>query len=204
MKRTLPIFSSLAAGLLLAGLLLYALSGLHLQPASAQGLPADEDPQVFQQLLADQAAQPAAAEAVNALSSVVYLPVQDNGSNGTVIVLYNPTATNQTVNVKGISTSGSIAVQANVLVPKNNKVYVVSDNLAANPPASWANFVLVNFTDFVPYGVVTLPPGIKMDAYVTFNGASDLIDPRLNQGALPLRLSTDPATVFLPSLNTAP
>jgi hypothetical protein len=39
---------------------------------------------------------------------------------------------------------------------------------------------------------------------VLFNPGTGTVDPRLDQGAIPLRFSTDPATLFLPAVQKGP
>ena len=78
----------------------------------------------------------------------------------------------------------------------------VSDSVAAVTIPSWsAPYVIVtNFTDFSRIAEMDLPAGVKADGYVVFNLATGTVDPRADQGAIPLRFSADPATVFLPSV----
>lgn len=51
---------------------------------------------------------------------------------------------------------------------------------------------------------LSLPAGVKVDGYTLFNPGTGVVDPRVDQGALPLRFSTDPATVFLPAVQNNP
>jgi hypothetical protein len=59
---------------------------------------------------------------------------------------------------------------------------------------------VANFTDFYIIAEMDLPAGVKADGYIVFNLATGTVDPKTDQGAIPLRVSTDPATVFLPSV----
>jgi hypothetical protein len=65
--------------------------------------------------------------------------------------------------------------------------------------ASWANYVLANFTTFSAYAKMTVPTGVHADGYVAWDIAG-FYDPLSNTVTLPLRFSTDPATVFLPTV----
>jgi hypothetical protein len=49
-----------------------------------------------------------------------------------------------------------------------------------------------------------LPKGVKAEGYVVFNPGTGVVDPRQDQGAIPLRFSTDPAKVFMPVTSTNP
>jgi len=43
-----------------------------------------------------------------------------------------------------------------------------------------------------------------VEGYTLFNPGTGTVDPHKDQGAIPLRFSTDPASVFLPSVQKAP
>ncbi len=133
-------------------------------------------------------------------TTLVYFSPQDSDANGTVVVLYNSAAVTQTVVVKGYTIGGAAATW-NVNVGPNGLMHLVSDSLVASPPLSWANSVVTNFTDFTTYATLDVPAGVKVDGYVVFNPGTGTVDPRVDQGAIPLRFSTDPLTVFLPAVN---
>lgn len=133
---------------------------------------------------------------------LVYFAAQDNDANGTVIVLYNTTTVTHTVTVTGYSPAGNAFW--NVDVGPNRVMHLVSDSLAAASPPSWANSVVTNFTDFTTYVSVAVPEGIKVDGYIIFNPTTGTVDPRADQGAIVLRLSIDPLTVFMPGVNHSP
>jgi hypothetical protein len=132
----------------------------------------------------------------------IYFVPQDSDGTATVLVLYNTTSLTQTVAIQSFSSTGSTVISTTVEVGPNRLRRAIADGLIANPPPSWADSLLVNFTDFSLYAVMYVPQGIKFDGYVVFNGATSTIDPRTDQGALPLRFSTDPVTVFLPSVQS--
>ena len=133
-------------------------------------------------------------------TTLVYFSTTDSDATATVIILYNTTAVTQTVVVKGYVARGAFATW-NVAVGPNNLVHLVSDSVAASPPPSWANSVVTNFTDFTTYATLDVPSGVKIDGYVVFNPGTGTVDPRVDQGAIPLRFSTDPYTVMLPAVN---
>jgi hypothetical protein len=57
----------------------------------------------------------------------------------------------------------------------------------------------VNFTTFSAYAKMTLPAGVKADGYVAWD-LTGTYDPLTSTQTLPLRFSTDPASVFLPAV----
>lgn len=77
---------------------------------------------------------------------------------------------------------------------------LASDSIASAPPPSWATPapIITNFTDFTYFASLSLPNGVKAEGYTLFNPGTGVVDPRADQGAIPLRFSTDPATLFLP------
>ncbi len=136
-------------------------------------------------------------------ATLVYFAPQDNDANATVVVLYNTTAVTHTVNVKGFSSGGGVGVNVNVDVGPGGLVHVVSDSIL-NAPPSWTNSVIANFTDFTTYASLAVPQGIKVDGYIIFNPGTGTIDPRSDQGAIPLRFSADPLTIFMPAVQRSP
>jgi hypothetical protein len=73
--------------------------------------------------------------------------------------------------------------------------------VAASPPPSFANSIVTNFTDFTTYATLEVPQGVKVDGYLVFNPGTGTVDPRLDQGAIPLRFSIDPYAVMLPAVS---
>jgi hypothetical protein len=94
----------------------------------------------------------------------------------------------------------------NINIVANSFLRLASDSIAAAPPPSWATPapVITNFTDFTYLASLSLPKGVKVEGYVIFNPGTGIVDPRKDQGAIPLRFSTDPATLFLPSMQKNP
>ncbi len=149
--------------------------------------------------------QPAAPAAPNAgPTTMVYFAPQDNDANATVLILYNTDTATRTVSISGYNESGALAGSWNINVGPKRLVHAVSDSVAASPPPSWANAVVVNFTDFVFFASMAVPQGVKVDGYVIFNPGTGTVDPRADQGAIPLHFSTDPLNVFLPTVNRSP
>ena len=144
-------------------------------------------------------AVPIASESANTEPTTqVYFAPQDNNFNATVVSLYNTTSVTHTVTVIGFRSNAAYSVYLNVDVGPSNLVHLVSDSLA-DPPPSWDGSVTTNFTDHTTYASLAVPQGIKFDGYIVFNPGG-LIDPNDDQGAIPLRFSTDPLTVLLPAV----
>jgi hypothetical protein len=135
---------------------------------------------------------------------MVYFVPQDNDANATVLLLYNTDTVTRTVTISGYNESGALGGSLNINVGPKRLVRAVSDSVAASPPPSWATVALVNFTDFTFLASMAVPQGVKVDGYVIFNPGTGTVDPRANQGAIPLRFSTDPLNEFLPTVNRSP
>jgi hypothetical protein len=138
--------------------------------------------------------------------TLLYFTPTDNDATATVMFLYNTNTVTNTVVLRGYSYNGVLAYSLNISVNPASILRLSSDSIAAAPPPSWATPapVITNFTDFVYIASLALPKGVKVEGYTVFNAGTGTVDPRLDQGAIPLRFSTDPATIFLPSIQTGP
>ena len=138
--------------------------------------------------------------------TLVYFVPTDNDATATVLYLYNTDSVDHTVALRGFNYDGAIVYAQNITVPASSFRRLVSDSVAAAPPPSWATPapITTNFTDFVYFASLSLPRGVKAEGYVLFNPGTGTIDPRQDQGAIPLRFSTDPSTVFLPTVQRNP
>ncbi len=134
--------------------------------------------------------------------TLVYFVTADSDATATVLYLYNTDAVAHTVALRGYSYNGVLGYSLNINVAASSFVRLSSDSIAAAPPPSWATPapIITNFTDFTFFGSLSLPKGVKVDGYVLFNPGTGTVDPRLDQGAMPLRFSTDPAALFLPAV----
>lgn len=158
------------------------------------------------------------AALVNAAASIDTLPTPvpgntqlyfvptDNDATATVLYLYNTEPLTQTVPVRGFSYNGVLVYSLNITIAPTSFLRLASDSIAAAPPPSWATPapVITNFTDFTYYAMLSLPKGVKAEGYALFNPGTGVVDPRKDQGAIPLRFSTDPASLFLPEVKTNP
>jgi hypothetical protein len=134
--------------------------------------------------------------------TLVYFTTTDSDATATVLVLYNTDSVTHTVALRGYSYNGVLGYSLNIAVPATSLVRLSSDSIVAAPPPSWATPppIITNFTDFTYFGSLSLPKGVRVEGYALFNPGTGTVDPRLDQGAIPLRFSTDPATVFMPTV----
>jgi len=147
-------------------------------------------------------------QAVNVLptpvpgSTLLYFIPTDNDATATVLYLYNTDNVAHVVPLRGFSYNGVLVYSLNINIGANSFLRMASDSIASAPPPSWATPapVITNFTDFTYFASLDLPKGVKVEGYTVFNPGTGVVDPRGNQGAIPLRFSTDPASVFLPAV----
>ena len=134
--------------------------------------------------------------------TLVYFVPTDNDASATVLYLTNTEPMTSTVALRGFNYDGAMVYAQNISVKPTSFLRLISDSVAAAPPPSWATPapITTNFTDFVYFASLSLPKGMKVEGYVLFNPGTSTINPRQDQGAIPLRFSTDPATVFLPTI----
>lgn len=152
------------------------------------------------------------AAAIDALPTPVpgntqlYFVPTDNDATATVLYLYNTEPLTQTVPLRGFSYNGVLVYSLNITIGPTSFLRLASDSIASAPPPSWATPapVITNFTDFTYYAMLSLPKGVKAEGYALFNPGTGVVDPRADQGAVPLRFSTDPASLFLPDVQTNP
>lgn len=176
------------------------------QPGSASQLPAagggtDSNPIGTPEVVIPEMYRPAQASAASATAgsvATVYFTPQDENTSTTVLFLYNTNPTTATVGLQSYYINGSLTISTSVAVPPLGLTRICADSVST-VSASWANVVLVNFTTFSAYAKMTLPAGVKADGYVAWD-LTGTYDPLTNTQTLPLRFSTDPASVFLPSL----
>jgi hypothetical protein len=134
--------------------------------------------------------------------TLVYFVPTDNDATATVLYLYNTDTVMHIVALRGFNYDGAMVYAQNITVGASSFLRLVSDSVAASPPPSWATPapITTNFTDFTYFASLSLPPGVKVEGYTLLNPGTGTVNPRLDQGATPLRFSTDPNTVFLPSV----
>lgn len=141
-----------------------------------------------------------AAEATAASSgtTTVYFTPQDENTSTTILFLYNTSNVAANVNLKAFRLDGSEHISTAILVPARSLVRIAGDDVETTS-ASWQDVAVVNFTTFSAYATMQLPAGVKAEGYVVWNGGNTY-DPLQSVPTLPLRFSSDPLTVFIPSL----
>ncbi len=230
MKKTGIMFASLTAGVLLTFLFLWtgALARSAAEPAgsgqlaiaTATGPASDEglqgeSPWVVtgsDELPPAEFVAAAAVDSPQALpteipgETLVYFVPTDSDATATVVFLYNTDAVTHSVALRGYSYNGVLGYSLSISVGPGSLMRLASDSIAAAPPPSWATPapIITNFTDFTYLASLSLPAGVKAEGYTVFNPGTGTVDPRADQGAVPLRFSTDPATVFLPAVQNNP
>jgi hypothetical protein len=138
--------------------------------------------------------------------SLVFFVPTDNDATATVLYLYNTDSVAHIVALRGFSYNGVLVYSLNINVGAGSFLRLASDSIASAPPPSWATPapIITNFTDFTYLASLSLPKGVKAEGYVVFNPGTGVVDPRQDQGAIPLRFSTDPAKVFIPVTSNNP
>ena len=138
--------------------------------------------------------------------SLVYFVPTDSDATATVLYLYNTDSSTHVVALRGFSYNGILVFSLNITIEPNSFLRLSSDSIASAPPPSWATPapIITNFTDFTYLASLSLPKGVKVEGYVLFNPGTGVVDPRKDQGAIPLRFSTDPTTLFLPTIQNNP
>lgn len=200
MRRKLFVFL-LATLLPLVAVFLILNSGVTAQDDTPQqALSDDEGANVVNEVVIPEKFQPDLAAVEGGRLSEVYFSPQDSNETNTVLFLYNTTQTVANVDIEGYGFTGMTTLSATVGIPAAGAVRISADTLVdtPEPPPSWLNNVVyVNFADDTAYAMLALPRGVHAEGWVVWNGMSTY-DPRADVERLPLRFSTDPATVFLP------
>ena len=195
--------------LIVLGIALFALGSLVLAP-KAQGQPlaapptltdSDSNPARMPDVTLPDQYRPTArdlAAAAATSGTTVYFTPQDENTSTTLLFLYNTNATTSTVGLQTFYVNGSLTISTTIAVPPLGLVRICADSVSTIS-ASWANTILINLTTFSAYAKMTVPTGVKADGFVAWN-SSGVYDPLVVSQTLPLRFSTDPATVFLPTM----
>lgn len=128
----------------------------------------------------------------------IYFAPQDENTSTTVLFLYSTVDVTKTVSIQTFRLDGSIYISETVAVPPYHLVRIAADTVST-VAGSWQDAVLLNFTTSSAYARILVPAGVKLEGYVAWNGGGTY-DPLAEVPTLPLRFSTDPATVFLPAV----
>src|SRR5439155_84900 len=171
-------------------------------PATPSSAGSDSNPTGAPEVIIPPAYQPSLPNAPDAASTAVttvYFTPQDENTSTTELFLYNTNATTATVGLQTFSINGSLTISTSLSIPPQGLVRVSADSVNT-VSASWQNDVLVNFTTFSAYAKMTVPHGVMYDGYVAWN-TTGVYDPLVADQTLPLRFSTEPSTLFLPSIH---
>ena len=127
-------------------------------------------------------------------NTTVFFVPSDSDATATVLYLYNTGQNNQTVFLRGFSYDGVLVYSLNININGESFIRLASDSIAAAPPPSWATPapIITNFTDFTYFASLELPPGVKVEGYTLFNPGTGVVDPRADQGAIPLTFNSNP------------
>jgi hypothetical protein len=166
---------------------------------AAQG--SDSNPVGTPEVVIPEQYQPRAVAAPQAATpaSTVYFTPQDENTSTTILFLYNTNTLTETVGLQTFYINGSLTISTTVAVPPKGLVRISADTVTT-VSASWASYVLINFTTFSAYAKMTVPTGVKADGYVAWD-TTGIYDPLTALQTLPLRFSADPPSVFLPVLS---
>jgi hypothetical protein len=134
--------------------------------------------------------------------TLVYFFTSDSDATGTVIFLLNTDSVARTVALRGYNFNGLLGYSLNINLPATSMRRLASDSIVAGAPPSWTgpaagnasgvDPIITNFTDFIYFASLSLPPGVVVDGYTIFNPGTGVVDPRLDQGAIPLRFMKPP------------
>lgn len=134
-------------------------------------------------------------------TTIVWFTPQDENTSTTVIFLYNTGDTTGTVTVETFELDGAQQIATDVLVPAHSLVRICADEVSTTS-VTWQDVLWINFRTYSTYGRLTLPSGIKAEAYVVWNNG-DTYDPMQVAPTLPIRFSVDPSGVYLPTMPKA-
>ena len=173
-------------------------------PSDAQGAAGDDE--IPPASLFSGAQSPGILATPVAGQTLLYFIPTDNDATATILYLYNTDSVAHIVALRGYSYNGVLVYSLNINVGAYSFLRLASDSIASAPPPSWATPapIITNFTDFTYIASVDLPRGMKVEGYTIYNPGTGVVDPRTDQGATPLRFSTDPSTVFLPTILNNP
>jgi len=130
--------------------------------------------------------------------TLVWFFPTDNDATATVMYLLNTDSVAHTVALRGYSHNGVLAYSLDIALPATSMRRLASDSIATAPPPSWDTSaggpapIITNFTDFTYFASLSLPQGVLVDGYAIFNPGTGVVDPRADQGAIPLRFMASP------------
>lgn len=147
---------------------------------------------------------PRGVAAATATKVIYYSPLDSNNHN-TLLFFHNTNTVTATIDLDFRTDTGAVCGGGVVFdIPPGNSARVSADSLDAGRPASWANTVIYNMFDTCEIGLISMPSaGVSVSGYVAWT-ATDTYNPRELNPHASIRFSTDPYSIFLPSLEAAP
>ncbi|MGC8874142.1 MAG: hypothetical protein ACP5SI_06805 [Chloroflexia bacterium] len=133
---------------------------------------------------------------IQAGTTILWFTPQDEDTSTTVIFLYNTSDLISTATIETFMLDGSPIVDTDVLVPAHGLVRICADAVST-VSATWQDAVWINFTTYSTYGRLTLPAGVRAEAYVVWNGGTSY-DPLQIAPTLPIRFSVGSGGAYLP------
>jgi hypothetical protein len=129
--------------------------------------------------------------------TLAYFFPSDNDATATVMFLLNTDSVDHIVALRGYNFNGALVYSLNITLPAASMRRLISDSLVASPPPSWVgpaggnpngvDPIITNFTDSTYFASLSLPKGVGVSGYTLFNPGLGVIDPRQDQGAIPLQ-----------------
>lgn len=130
----------------------------------------------------------------------LYLIPSDTNTTNTVINIANYTSTPVNIAIKR-AYNGVVSGTIQFSVPGNDLVRVSADSIVSDAPPSWINTVIYNLTDNNDMVIVTIPSsGVIVDGFIVWSGTLTTYNPDGQYPVMPLRFSTDPYSLYLPSV----
>ena len=136
--------------------------------------------------------------------TIYYAPLDSNNHN-TVLLFQNTNAITATIDLDFQTDIGSACGSGVVFdIPSGASARVSANSLDPGRPFSWGNTVIYNFFDTCEIGLIHMPSkGVHVAGYVAWT-ATDVYNPRELNPHAEIRFSSDPFSIFLPSVGSAP
>jgi len=129
-------------------------------------------------------------------TTIVWFTPQDEDTSTTVIFLYNTGDVTGTATIETFYLDGIPELTADVAVPAHGLVRICADEVSTLS-SSWQDAVWINFRTGSTYGRLTLPAGVRAEAYVVWNNGTTY-DPLQIAPTLPIRFSVGSGSAYLP------
>lgn len=130
----------------------------------------------------------------------LYLIPSDTATTNTVINIGNYNSTPVNISMKSVY-DGAVTGPIYFSIPANTVTRVSADSIVAGAPVSWNNTIFYNLTNIVDMVIVTIPSsGVIVDGFIVWSGTNTTYNPDGQYPVMPLRFSTDPYSLYLPSV----